>query len=489
VRITLRILVLLAVVAALAAPRATAAPRAAATPHFAAAPRAAAAVATPHASAAGRRDSAAAAWRARHPWPPWWALPETYPGPPMPGVPFVCGPPAPSAAPEDLSLDYAALAHAAFTSSNRIYASARVALRIVGPLATILFSLLFLFSGLSAALRNVAHAASRRRYVRVLVYLALYSALGFVLLFPLVWFEGYALAHRFWLADEVKGALFEILFLGVIPLLALAYRTIEKWPRAWWAWFALASLPLIAATTWLGPVVVEPAFNRFRPLADERLRGEILALSARAGIPGSQVLEADRSAQTNTLNAFVSGIGSSHRIVFWDTTLRELSADELLFVTGHEIGHYRLGHVERSVLLTAAASVVGLLLLWALARAAMRRFGAAWDVTGLHDIASLPLLVALMAMLSMAAEPAANAVSRAMEHDADVYGLEITRLNDAAARAFVKMGTINKSDPDPPGLLRALLYSHPTLVERIRFAESYRPWERGGANRLFIPRP
>jgi Zn-dependent protease with chaperone function len=269
----------------------------------------------------------------------------------------------------------------------------------------------------------------------------------------------------------------------------MAYWAIEKWPRGWWAWFAAASLPLIAAAVWVVPIVVDPAFNRFRPLADLGLRQEILALAARAGIPGSKVYEADRSAQTRKLNAYVTGLGSSHRIVIWDTAIREFRRDELLFVTGHEIGHYRLGHVEQGVLLMAGFSVIGFFLTWLLVRRTLRRFGAAWGVRGPSDIASLPLMILVLTLLGSLAEPVANAWSRGVERDADLYGLEITRDSDAAARAFVRMGGRNRNDPDPPALLRALLYSHPTLVERIRLAARHRPWAEGERGRFYRGEP
>lgn len=450
------------------------------------------------------RARAAAEWRRRHPWPPWYTRPLVL-GPPAPGLPQYAGPPGPEGDPVQTASageapgtpaagDYVAAARAGFSPVNRLYASARLVLRIIEPLYAVVVALLILSSGMASAMRDLAWRGSRGRYSRALLFLVLYSAVGFVMTFPLLWFEGYALEHRFmlstqsfggWLEDQLKGVLLEILVLGVIPLIALGTRAIERWPRSWWAWLSAASVPLIVFSMWAYPVLVEPAFHRFQPLQDSPLRSQILALAGRAGIPEARVFEVDRSEDTRKLNAYVTGVGSSHRIVLWDTAIQAFRRDELLFVTGHEIGHYRLRHIERGILQAVALTTVGFFLAWWMLGAAVRRYGEEWGLRGPSDLAALPLLVGILTLLATAGEPIANAWSRTMERDADVYGLEITRDNDAAARAFVRMAGVNRSDPDPPPIVRAIFYSHPTIVERIRLAETYQPWREGRPQRFY----
>jgi Zn-dependent protease with chaperone function len=115
----------------------------------------------------------------------------------------------------------------------------------------------------------------------------------------------------------------------------------------------------------------------------------------------------------------------------------------------------------------------------------MRRFGERWGFTTLDDVASLPLLSLILSLTVFVAQPAVNAWSRGIETESDIYGLEITRDNDAAARAFLKLGAQNKSNPAPSALVRWVLYSHPTLAERVELALRYRPWEEGKPNRLY----
>jgi Zn-dependent protease with chaperone function len=330
--------------------------------------------------------------------------------------------------------------------------------------------------------------------VHVLVFLTLFLLVTFVLELPLAWFSGYALEHRFglsnqslasWLGDEVKGLVVGVVTFGVLPILALAYLAIARSPRRWWLWISFATLPLMVAGTLLQPLVVDPLFNRFTPLRDHALRDRIVTLAERAGIPGRRVFEVDKSAQTKKFNAYVTGFGASQRIVLWDTMLQGMEDDEILFVMSHEMGHYRLGHIWKGIALYALLNFVLFFLVARIAGAALVRWGPRWGIAELSDIASLPLLATVMTLLSLDGQPLVNGVSRSIEHEADVFAMEVTRDHDGGARAFLKLGTQNRSNPEPRALVKTFLYTHPPLVERIRFALEYRPWEEGRPNRFF----
>ncbi len=394
--------------------------------------------------------------------------------------------------------DYVARVHAAFTPANRRYARVRQGLALFEPLWGLVFVSLLLFTRASARIRDVARRMFRRRYGRVFAYLVVAGLVAFAFHLPLAAFRDYWWEHRFglsnqsalvWFTDELKALALELAFLGGTGLVALALWGIEAAGRRWWLWLACGVLPVATAAVLLQPLVFEPAFNRFEPLGDAGLDRRILALAARAGIPARHVFQVDRSRQTRTINAYVSGFGPSQRIVLWDTTLRSLSADEILFVMGHEMGHYKLHHLWKGILLAWMLSF-GLLFVGArLMSRALRRFGAAWGIGSLGDEAALPLIAGVLGALLVAAAPALNGWSRRVEHEADAFGLEATRLNDAAARAFEKLGEMNRSDPDPPPALRLLLYTHPPLLDRVRFALTYRPWEQGLPGRYFKGAP
>jgi Zn-dependent protease with chaperone function len=311
---------------------------------------------------------------------------------------------------------------------------------------------------------------------------------------PLAWYEEFALEHQFglstqtlggWALDSFKGLVFSVAAVAVVPVLWLAWRAVERSPRGWWLWLAAGTLPVALAATLLQPLVFDPLFNRFTPLRDASLRAGILELGARAGIPGRDVYEVDMSARTRKVNAYVNGFGASQRIVLWDTTLEQLERDEILFVMGHEMGHYVLHHIWKGLLATSLGAFAAFALTAAMVHGLLRRFAARWGVRGVHDLAAMPLVIAALTLVSFTGQPVVNAVSRHMEHESDIYGLEITRDNDAAARAFLKLATHNRSDPEPRPWVRFLFYTHPPLAERIVFAQGYRPWERGEPNRLY----
>ena len=394
--------------------------------------------------------------------------------------------------------DYIAEIRANFTPENRAYSSSRSALGFVDPFYALIVALILLFSGLSARMRDIAYDLSQERYPRMLIYFTLYSAVVFVLGMPLAWAGDFALEHRYglssqplvgWLGDQGKALLLQIVYLGVLPVLALAYHRMEVSPRRWWLWFSVLSFPLLVATVLIDPLVIEPMFNKFTPLQDTHLRDRILALAARAEIPAGRVDQVNKSVQTNKYNAYVSGFGASQHIVLWDTTLRGMKEDEILFVTGHEIGHYKLNHIWKGIAASSLANVALFLLIWLIAPPLVRRFGARWGFTEVHDPASLPLLAALMSLILFVSAPAYNAFTRGIEHEADVFALEITHDNDAGARSFIQLGSQNRSNPEPSAFVEWVQYTHPPLIERVRFAMSYHPWEEGRPNQFFHEMP
>jgi STE24 endopeptidase len=390
--------------------------------------------------------------------------------------------------------DYIAEVRAGFTPENHAYATRHLWVEILDPLYAIAVGMFLLFSGLAARMRDVADNMGKHRYVRVLVFFSLYVVISWVLTFPLSWYSGFALEHQFglstqsfgrWIADEFKGQAVIILFLGGFGLLSLAYGTIEKSPRRWWLSFAIATLPIIIFLVLIEPIVIDPIFNKFTPLRDAELRTEILDLAAKAGIPGRNVYEVDQSTKTRKFDAYVNGFGASQRIVIWDTTLHGMTHDEILYVVGHEMGHYVLGHVWKGVL---AISLAAFLLFWlasVLMSAAISVWGPRWKISAPHDIASIPLLAVTLTVLSLVTQPIANAYSRRVEHEADLFGLEVTHLSDAGARAFLKIGSQNRSDPEPNTFVRLMFYTHPPLLDRVRTARDYHPWLEGKPNKYF----
>jgi STE24 endopeptidase len=206
-------------------------------------------------------------------------------------------------------------------------------------------------------------------------------------------------------------------------------------------------------------------------------------LAEKAGIEGGRVYEVAKSEDTKALNAYVTGFGATKRIVLWDTTIAKLDEDELLFVMGHEMGHYVLGHVWKSILFFSLLIIVTLYAIHRTAGWLIDKFHRRFGFTELSDVASLPLIILLFGAYFLIVTPVALAFSRHNEHESDRFGLEITQNNRAAATAFVKLQQENLGVPRPHVLVKLWQASHPTLGERIDFCNEYHPWQTGEALR------
>jgi STE24 endopeptidase len=224
-------------------------------------------------------------------------------------------------------------------------------------------------------------------------------------------------------------------------------------------------------------------FHRFQPLQDKALESKIVAAAARGGIEGSRVYEANLSADARTLNAYVTGVGTSRRIVFWDTTLRALNEDELLFILGHEMGHYVLRHIIAHIALDSALIVALFYIAHRLAGWLIARYKARLGFDSLSDIAAVPLILLLLSVVALAGLPIPMAFSRHLEHEADRFGLERTHDNHAAATAHVKLLQYRLGVARPGVMVKLWLLTHPPAAERIEFCNTYRPWETGQPSR------
>jgi Zn-dependent protease with chaperone function len=259
-------------------------------------------------------------------------------------------------------------------------------------------------------------------------------------------------------------------------------------PRRWWLYFWFPAVLILFVLMVIGPLVIDPLFNKFEPLDKQHpdLVASISKLTKHAGvpIPPQRMFLMLASQKTKSVNAYVTGLGASKRVVVWDTTLQKTTNDEALFIIGHELGHYVLGHLRTGFFLGAAGLLLALYLLFHGLHWALDRWGHDWKITGAEDWASLAVLLLILQVLLFVASPAINWISRAHEHAADVYGLEVIHglipdSAEVAAHAFQVLGELDLSDPNPPPFIAFWLYSHPPVSERLVFAHNYDPWSKG----------
>jgi Zn-dependent protease with chaperone function len=360
----------------------------------------------------------------------------------------------------------------------------------VGTVLGLLFPALLLFTGWSAGIRSVAFRAGRRWLPSLVLYAFLITVVLAVLGLPFSYYVGFVRQHAYglsnqswekWASDWVKGVVVSGVGLGLV--LWIPYLLLRRSPRRWWLYAGLATIPVATMVLVVTPVAIDPLFNDFGRLKDRTLEQRILTLADRAGIPQSRVFEVNKSVDTKRINAYVTGLGATKRIVLWDTILDQLEPDQIAFVVAHEIGHFVLRHVLTLIALATALALLSLYLIHRVAGRLIARYGHRFRFHELSDPASLPLLMLLGTVVSFLTTPLVLAYTRHQEHEADRFALELTRDNYAAGTAFVRLQEENLSIPRPGLLYMLWRGSHPALGERVDFANSYRPWEKGDALR------
>jgi STE24 endopeptidase len=357
-----------------------------------------------------------------------------------------------------------------------------------------LFLFLILQLGWAARFRDIAENASDKKWIQGLVFVPLLFLTIGVLHLPLrLYWHALSLHYQqsvqgwgSWFWDWAKGEFLNTAF-GIVLVLIL-FAVMQRSPRRWWLYFWFPAVLILLGLIVITPLVIDPLFNKFEPLSKEHpdLVPSIEKLTKHAGvpIPPERMFLMMASRKTNAINAYVTGLGASKRVVIWDTTIQKTSDDECLFIVGHELGHYVLGHVRQGFLMGAAGLLLALYFHFRGLHWALDRWAKDWKLYGQEDWASFVVLLLLLQVLAFVSSPVISGYSRMQEHAADVYGLEVIHglvpdSEEVAAHAFQVLGEMDLSDPNPPPFITFWLYSHPPLAERLVFAHGYDPWSKG----------
>jgi Zn-dependent protease with chaperone function len=375
------------------------------------------------------------------------------------------------------------------------YSRSLYILYFLGTLISIGIYLLLWRARIAVRFREWARQVSRRHFIQCLIFVPLFVAAATLLNLPLDFCSGYVLEHRFglstqgltsWFGDWGKS-LGVVAAAGVI-VAWIFYTVARRSPRRWWFYFWLASIPLVLTFILIEPYVIEPLFYKFTPLEKTQpalvQRIEAMVKHAGLSIPPARIFEMDASSRTNAVDAYASGLGSSKRVVVWDTTLKTMGPDELLLVLGHETGHYVLYHIPKEFALDEAVALFFFFLGFVAVNQLVERAGPRAGIEGIGDLASLPLVLVVLTVLVFLADPVVNGISRHYEHQADQFGLEVAYgivadPNAAEVHALQILGEEDLADPDPNPFIKFWLYTHPPLNDRIRFAATYKPWAEG----------
>ena len=355
---------------------------------------------------------------------------------------------------------------------------------------SILSLLLLLGFGVIAWMRDTAAKVSSNRWAQGYVFLFLYVLAGTLLSLPIdLYAQHLSLQYGLsvqswpsWFGDQAKFFALTWIIGGL--LLMLLFWIIRKLPRSWWFAFWCVSIPILLFGIFVAPYI-EPIFFKYQPLEQtnpalvEQL--EQVVEKGHMNIPPERMFLMKASAKLTTINADVEGFGASKRVVVWDTTISKMTPDEIVFVFGHESGHYVLGHIASTVVFTLAILLITLYLGYLFVRWAIAKFGARWRVNSQNDWAALAVLLLAFSLFGTLLEPIENGYSRMHEHAADVYGQEaihglVPDPQATAVGAFDVLGKTSFADPNPSPLYEFWTYSHPSIGRRAAFSKAYNPW-------------
>jgi len=340
-------------------------------------------------------------------------------------------------------------------------------------------SLLLLNLGWSAGMRNLAELITKFKNPQTFLYWVQYLVLTSILGFPLAVYEGffrkwkYGLATQTfgaWMGDQLKGLGIDIVLGGIgITLLFVALRRL---PRTWWIWGSIGTLVFMIFVVMIGPVFLQPIFNKVTRLDDPRMTVPILKMAQANSIPVHDVWEIDASRQTTRMSANVSGFGRTMRITLNDNLLRRGSLEEIEAVMGHEMGHYVLNHIPKSMIFFLVVIVAAFAYLKWSVEWCLERWGAKWRIRSISDPAVLPLLALLVSIFLFVLTPVMNTETRSQEAEADIFGVNASRQPDGMAQAALHLGEYRKMKPGP--IEEFIFFDHPSGYNRIHKAMQWK---------------
>jgi STE24 endopeptidase len=338
---------------------------------------------------------------------------------------------------------------------------------------------LFLRFGWSAKMRDFAARLTRFAFLQELMYWVQFLLITTLLGAPLAIYEGYFREHKYglatqtfgpWLGDQAKALLVNMILGGV--LLALLFWIVRKLPRTWHIWGAVVTILFGVLAVMIAPVFIFPLFNKITRLDDPKITAPILSMAHANGIPANDVFKIDASRQSTRMSANVSGFGKTMRITLNDNLIRRGSPEEIQAVMGHEMGHYVLNHIYKDMLFMSVVVVLFFSLLRSVLDWSLARWGAAWRIHGIGDVAVLPLVFLIVSIFGFLFTPIGNTQTRTTEHEADMFGINASRQPDGFAQAAIHLGEYRKINP---GVLEEwIFFDHPSGRHRIHDAMQWK---------------
>jgi STE24 endopeptidase len=346
----------------------------------------------------------------------------------------------------------------------------------------------------SMRMRDLAERITRFRPLQTALYWLQFIIVASVLTFPLTVYEGYFREHKYgllnqtfgpWMRDQVIALAVSLILGGIllVPLVGLVRRL----GKSWWVWGAAVTILFLAVVILISPVYIAPLFNSYTKLQDVRIKDPILSMARANGIPATDVYEFDASRQSNRVSANVSGFAGTHRISLNDNLLRRCTLPEIETTMGHEMGHYVLNHGYKGLVMFGVLVVLGFAFLNWFINISLARWGETWGIRGISDVAVLPLAIIRLSVYFFLLTPVTNTITRTMEFEADMYGLNAARQPDGEANVDLMLGEYRKLDPGP--VEGFVFFDHPSGRTRITAAMRWKAEHPESASPEELARP
>lgn len=331
---------------------------------------------------------------------------------------------------------------------------------------------IILQSGILIRIRNKAEQITRFKFIQTLAISSGFVFFLSLLTFPMTVYQGFFREHQYglanqsfaaWLIEQAIGNTISIISLGLF--FTLIYLFIQKAPRTWWAYGAALSIGLLSIMMLLGPTYIDPLFNKYQPLNDQKIKEPILSIARANGVPTDNVYQFDASKQSNRISANVSGIFGSAAIRLNDNLLHRCSPSEIEAVMGHEIGHYVLNHVYKLLLNLGLILLFGFIFIHKSMTFSVKHWGQAHEIKHHGDPIGLPLFMAFLSAYFFFITPIQNTIIRTVETEADAFGINTSRQADGMAEAQLKLTEYRKANPSD--LEEFFFFDHPSPKKRI----------------------
>lgn len=356
------------------------------------------------------------------------------------------------------------------------YNNIKLAIGIGEGIASFILVLLFVWLGYSKELENFISEYISNQYLRFLSFLFVLGIIGLILSFPISYYTGFYLEHKYnlsnqtfwkWILEGLKGLLVSLI-IGV-PILLTFYYILNTFYSLWWLPFAIVMFFISVVLAQIFPILIIPIFYKITPIENENLKERITKLAKNAKLKVENVYKFDMSKNTKKANAAFTGLGKTKRIILGDTLLDNYSEDEIETVIAHELGHFKKKHIIKNIFIGTVSSILTLFIIAILYEKSISWFG----FESITQIAALPLLALWSTLIGLVQSPLGNILSRKFEYEADEYAITETKNPTAFKNTLEKLTEQNLGDKEPHPFVEWFFYSHPSIKNRINAIDRF----------------